>query len=256
MDPRQAWCWCWRCQVRRRRRAAAALVIVLIAAIAYVQSHPQPHSAHTNHPPAAPAPAPSRTARPTPTTAAGLIADAGQDLTWVGFHGMQLPAAAGAGPRTVRGGLAWGFADTPRGALLAAINIGVRTGAQWGTAIFGPTIIRQVTGPDTGSLLRAQDTAYAQLRAAAKVRAGQAAGQGYAAETGYRFVSWIPAAATVDVVTAGPGANGTTVLASTRIQVLWLRGDWRLVAPPDGNWANAAVAITSLTGYLLFPGQR
>jgi len=184
------------------------------------------------------------------------LAAAGQGLTWISFYGMQLPVSTSAGPHETRRGLASGFTETPQGALLAAINIGVRTAAQWGAAIFGPTITRQVTGPDAAALLQAEETAYAQLRAAARVRPGQPAGRGYAAETGYRFVAYTPAAATVDVVTAGPAANGSTVLASTRIEVLWLGGDWRVVAPPGGNWANAAIAISSVTGYAIFPGGR
>jgi hypothetical protein len=185
-----------------------------------------------------------------------MLTAAGQGLTWTDFHGIALPVSASAGPRDTRSGLASGFADTPRGALLAAINIGVRTAAQWGTEIFGPTVTRQVTGPDAAALLRADVGAYAQLRAVAHVRAGQPAGRGYAAEAGYRFVAWSPAAATVDIVTAGPAADGTTVLASTRIQVIWLRGDWRVVAPPGGNWASSATALSSLTDYTLFPGER
>ena len=167
---------------------------------------------------------------------------------------MQLPASA-AGPRNTLDGLASGFADTPQGALLAAINIGVRTAAQWGSAIFVPTITRQVTGPATPALLHAEETAYAQLRAAAHVRPGHPAGKGNASEIGYRFLSWSPAAATVAVVTAGPTASGATVLASTRIQVVWQAGDWRVVAPPGGNWANAANAISSPLGYTIFPGR-
>ncbi len=184
------------------------------------------------------------------------LAAAGQDLSWTGFHGIALPVSSTAGPRDTRGGLASGFADTPRGALLAAINIGVRTAAQWGTAIFGPTITRQVTGPEATALLRAQSIAYAQLRAVAHVRPGQPTGRGDAAEAGYRFVAYTPAEATVDIVTAGAGDGGTTVLASTRIQVIWQRGDWRVVAPPGGDWANSATAISSLTGYTIFPGER
>ena len=63
------------------------------------------------------------------------------------------------------------------------------------------------------------------------------------------------AAATVAVVTAGPTASGASVLASTRIQVVWQAGDWRVVAPPGGNWANAANAIPSPLGYTIFPGR-
>jgi hypothetical protein len=257
MLTRSPWCWCHACWVRRRRRVALTLVILIIGAAVLARGHAQPHRARPA--PARTVPAPglsARTRRAPAATPGAALAAAGQDLTWTDFHGIALPVSASAGPRDTRGGLASGFADTPRGALLAAINIGVRTAAQWGTAIFGPTITRQVTGPDADALLRAEASAYAQLRAAAHVRAGQPTGRGYAAEAGYRFVAWSPADTTVDIVTAGPSATGTTVLASTRIQVIWQGGDWRAVAPPGGNWASAANAISSLTGYTIFPGER
>ncbi len=258
MHARTSWCWCCACRVRRRRRVVIALLIAIIAVAVSAHDHTtsaRPHSAPT--PPAKTGSRHTPTATQTPArpTATSLAA-AGQGLTWISFDGMQLPISATAGPRHTRGGLASGFADTPRGALLAAINIGVRTAAQWGTATFRPTITRQVTGPDTAALLRAETSAYTQLRTASRVRPGRPAGRGYAVEDGYRFVAWSPASATVDIVTAGPTASGTTVLASTRVQVLWQRGDWRVVAPPSGNWANAATAISALAGYTTFPRER
>ncbi len=63
------------------------------------------------------------------------------------------------------------------------------------------------------------------------------------------------AAAIIEVLTVGPTAGASTVLAATRIQVVWQRGDWRVVAPPGGNWANAANAISSPVGYTIFPGR-
>lgn len=177
-----------------------------------------------------------------------------QGLSWFSFHGMQLPASA-AGPLKTLDGLASGFADTPQGALLAAINIGVRTAAQWGSAIFVPTITHQVTGATAPALLRAEETAYAQLRTTAHVRPGHPVEKGNASEIGYRFLSWSPSTATVAIVTTGPTASGAAVLASTRIQVVWRSGDWQVVAPPGGNWANAANAITSPLGYTIFPGR-
>ena len=256
MRTREPWCWCWRCRARQRRRITAALMALILAAGFLAHEHST--SSHTSPPAPArttPAPRPKTTARRAPAPSpATLEADAAQGLTWASFHGMQLPASA-AGPRNTLDGLASGFADTPQGALLAAINIGVRTAAQWGSAIFVPTITRQVTGPATPALLHAEETTYAQLRAAAHVRPGHPAGKGNASEIGYRFLSWSPAAATVAVVTAGPTASGATVLASTRIQVVWQAGDWRVVAPPGGNWANAANAISSPLGYTIFPGR-
>jgi hypothetical protein len=68
-------------------------------------------------------------------------------------------------------------------------------------------------------------------------------------------VAYTPADATVDIVTEGPGSGGTTVRTATRIEVVWLRGDWRVVAPPGGDWANSATVISSLTGYTTFPNE-
>jgi hypothetical protein len=258
MSARNPWCWCWQCRVRRRRRFAAGLVILI--AVAGLAAHENAHSHHTTPALARTTPAPRRspanpTRRAPATPSAALEADADQGLSWASFHGMQLPASPTAGPRDTRGGLASGFTDTPPGALLAAINIGVRTAAQWGSAIFVPTITRQVTGPAAPALLHAEETAYTLLRAATHVRAGQPAGPGYATEDGYRFAAWSPVAATVEVLTIGPAASGATVLAVTAVQVVWQRGDWRVVAPPGGNWANAATAISSPIGYTIFPGR-
>jgi len=258
MSARNPWCWCWQCRVRRRRRFTAGLLILV--ALAGLAAHEDSQTHHATPAPArttpAPRPSPASPKRRAPAASpAALESNAGQDLTWVSFHGMRLPISATAGPRDTRGGLASGFADTPQGALLAAINIGVRTAAQWGSAIFVPTITHQVTGPGAPALLHAEETAYAQLRATVHVRAGQPAGQAHAAEDGYRFAAWSRAAATVEVLTIGPTASGATVLAATRVQVVWQRSDWRVVAPPGGNWANAAAAISSPVGYTIFPGR-
>ena len=74
-------------------------------------------------------------------------------------------------------------------------------------------------------------------------------------EEAFRWVAYTPADATVDLVSAGPGSQGATVRASTRIEVIWHGGDWRVIAPPGGDWGNAAALLTSLAGYTIFPGQ-
>lgn len=75
------------------------------------------------------------------------------------------------------------------------------------------------------------------------------------AEEAFRWVAYTPASAVIDLVSAGPGSQGTTVRASTRLQVLWDRTDWALVAPPGGSWPNSASQLSSLAGYTVFPGQ-
>lgn len=240
---------------RRRRRTLMAIVTLALISAAAVLLHAHPrqnthkiaskpraiHAHHTNRGPRA--------------GTESSPADAGQGLSWVNFHGIELPISPHDGPRDTSHGLAQGFTDTPRGALLAAINIGVRTAALWGPAIYTPTITHQVTGPDAAALLNSDTSNYKGLRAMTHVQAGQAAGRGYAVEAAYRFDAWTPAGAAVDVVSEGPGSGGSTVLAVTRIEVVWQRGDWRVVAPPGGDWASSAASVSSLTGYIAFPSE-
>ena len=233
-------------------------MVVALAAVATVLGHTRAHPGDRNRPPHRSRPPGAHAIARTPgrpDTAGPQGAATGTGIGWADFHGIQLPVSRQAGPRHTRGGLAWGFTDTQDGALLAAVNIAVRTAAQWGPGIYQPTIRGQVTGPDAAALLNADASDYAALRAAASVRPGQPAGRGYAAEAGYRFLAYTPAGATVDIATEGPGTGGTTVMVATQVQVVWLHGDWRVVAPPGGNWANSATAISSLSGYTTFPNE-
>ena len=237
-------------QLVAARAGAAILAIIAIAVTVALRGHPaaQRH-AHT-------AARPSASAAPTPTPTAPVIPVINlTGLTWTDFHGIELPASAQDGPRDTSSGLASGYTDTPRGALLAALNIGVRTAWQWGPGIFTPTIEHQVTGPDTTALLQSQQAAYAQAQAGPDPQTVPVQ-RAYAVEEAFRFDGYTPADATVDIVSAGPGDNGTTVRAATRIEVEWISGDWRVVAPPGGDWGNSAVPVTSLSGYTFFPGQE
>jgi len=251
----------YRWRRRRRRRRMALLLIAAIVASAIAAQHGRLVSERSS----------SRAMRSAPSAANGAVGKtrhfvnahartgrqkaAGAGLSWRAFHGIELPVSSQYGPRHVDHGLAWGFADTPDGALLAAINIGVRTAALWGPAVFRPTIRDQVAGPGAAALLRADLSDYAALRAAAGVRPGSPAGRGYAAEAGFRFAAYTSTGATVDVVTEGPGPGGATVMVATRVEVIWRHGDRRVLAPPGGNWANSATGISSLTGYTTFANQ-
>ena len=118
-----------------------------------------------------------------------------------------------------------------------------------------PTIGDQVTGPDAAALLASCQAGYGQASQAAHITGGQPLGSAYVTEEAFRWVAWTPADATVDLVSAGPGSQGVTVRASTRVEVVWQGGDWRVVAPPGGDWGNAAARLSSLDGYTIFPGQ-
>jgi hypothetical protein len=241
---------------RRRRRLAILLTAITVGAVA-AQQFARPRPAGPGH--LTTAAAASRAAQPA-ERAAGLPSArkpaTEPSVSWIDFHGIQLPVSADAGPRHRHNGLARGFADTPLGAVLAAVNIGVRAAAQWGPRIYRPTITHQVTGSGAQALLAADNSDYAALRAAARVAPGQPAGRGDAVEAAYRLAPYTPTAATADIVTEGPASNGTTAIAVTRIQVVWRRGDWRVVAPPGGTWASSETTASSLRDYTAFPNER
>jgi hypothetical protein len=131
----------------------------------------------------------------------------------------------------------------------------VRANAQWGPRIFGPVIRGQVTGPDAAALLANCETAYDQANRSAHVTGGQPLGTVDVTEEAFRWVAYTPTAATIDLVSAGPDGRGNTVRASTQIGMVWDGRDWKVIAPPGGDWGNAATEISSLTGYTSLPGQ-
>jgi hypothetical protein len=235
---------------RRALTAVAIVIAVAVAGLAVALAHDGRDSASPapGRSPAAPASAPGFSAPRLPQASLA-------GLQWTGYHGVRLPSSPAAGPRHTSGGLASGYSDTPLGALLAALNIAVRANAQWGPGIFGPTIRDQVTGPDAAALLASCQTAYAQASQSAHVTGGGPLGNAFVAEEAFRWVSYTPADATVDLVSAGPGSQGATVRAVTQVQVTWNGADWKVIAPPGGDWGNSAAPLASLSGYTTFPGQ-
>lgn len=232
--------------------AAAAAVILLGTGLAF---------ALTGRSPASPRPAAMATASPAGAAGSG---SQGQpqvprvsldSVRWSSFYGVELPVSAQAGPYDTSAGVAAGFAHTPLGALLAAVNIGVRANAQWGPRIFTMVIRGQVTGPDAAALLTGCQAAYDQAAQSDGVTGGQPLGTVDVTEQAFRWITYTPAAAILDLVSAGPGSNGATVRASVQMEVVWDGGDWKVVAPPGGDWGNSAAELSSLAGYTAFPGQ-
>ena len=189
-------------RARRRRLilpAAAVAAILLCAGLAF---------ALTGRPPAPRNPAATATA---PASPAGAAGPGGQgqprvprvslaSVRWSSFYGVELPVSAQAGPFGTSGGIAAGFAHTPLGALLAAVNIGVRANAQWGPRIFTTVIRGQVTGPDAAALLASLP---GRLRPGRPVRArtgGQPLGTVHVTEQAFRWITYTPAAAILDLV--------------------------------------------------------
>lgn len=199
------------------------------------------------------APAPSSPHRSVPVKAgAGEEGQSVRDISFAGVswkddHGVPLPASAQAGPRDTAGGTASGYADTPLGALLAAVNIAARTSWQFGPQVFGPTIANQVTGRFAAQMLSSDQNAWDS-----GVPESVAGTEG-TREVAYAIDSYAPAGATVEIVSAAPGAGADAV---AQVQVVWQHGDWRLVAPPGGDWADSGTQVSpEATGFTPFPGQ-
>ena len=240
---------------RRRLLPAVAVAAVLLGAGLAFALTGRPPASRT---PAATAPAPASPAGAASSGSLGQpqVPQVGlASVRWSGFYGVELPVSAQAGPNDTSGGIAAGFAHTPLGALLAAVNIGVRANAQWGPRIFTTVIRGQVTGPDAAALLAGCQATYDQAAQSGQVTGGQPLGTVTVTEQAFRWIAYTPAAAILDLVSAGPGSNGATVRASVQMEVVWDGGDWKVVAPPGGDWGNSAAELSSLAGYTVFPGQ-
>lgn len=230
---------------KRRPLIVGTSLVLLVGAAVFLVLHARTPDAHS--------PTPSATPTPTPTAPrAGRATVDLSGMRWTNFHGIRLPSSPRNGPRLQQRGQARGFSHTPGGALFAAVHLAVRANAQWGPQIFTPTIRHQVVGPDRSALLAQTRAYYARLAAKAHVEPGGPIGRAYAAQEAFAMQQYTPSSATVDLVTAGPAGDGTTARAATRVQVVWRDGDWRVLAPPGGDWGNTARAVSSLDDYTRF----
>ena len=200
--------------------------------------------------PVRPAPAPAgrvAAANADPGQAAPSVPEVSlSGVSWVDYHGYELPVSAQAGPRDTAGGLVAGYADTPLGALLAAVNIAARTSWQFGPSVFGPTVSHQVSGRFAAQMLSADQASWDQ--GAPESVAGTAGTR----QVAFAIEAYTPSGAAIDIVTGAPGAGAYVV---TQVHAVRARGDWRVLAPPGGDWADSAVQVQSPDGFTAFPGQ-
>lgn len=164
------------------------------------------------------------------------------DVTWSLFRTAALPVSASAGPTRFEGPVARCYARTPRGALMAAINLFYRIAV---TAPDTTVALRQVVaGPGRDELLD-------QLRQARPDEPADQASGSLAQLAGYRIVSYTP---DTTVVTLVNGATATNSLKSGDVTVRWQDGDWKLVARPDGWISTPPTPLRSLAGFTPFGG--
>ncbi len=163
------------------------------------------------------------------------------DVTWELVSGVAVPHSETAGPTEVNGAVHAGYAHTPEGALMAALNIGTRRlltpGDGW------REVVEQQVMPGPGK--------EAFLRNRAQVTHLTPPPGGYGQVAGFKFVAYSPDLAVIQFASK---FTGRTFFQVTTATLRWHKGDWRLVLQPDGGESASESTITSLSGFVPFAG--
>jgi len=211
-------------------------------------------SAGSQPPATAPAATPAAAAAVTgagpaaaPAADAAALASPPVDVMWRVFDGFALPEGSADGPRTVDGAVEAGFAHSPRGALLAAVQITARMLVAPGDG-WRQVVLRQVLpGPGRDAWLRVRG------EAAADGMPGTTAD--YAQVAGYRYVTWSPDVAVLQLVTRTALADAPDALAVSTLTLRWTEvgpegADWRLELQPDGSPTPSRQAVRDLLRFV------
>ncbi|GGM88107.1 hypothetical protein GCM10007977_107590 [Dactylosporangium sucinum] len=164
-------------------------------------------------------------------------------LTRVSVAGLDLPVSSVAGPHDLANGRARGFRQTPPGAVLAALHLLVRTSPHVGPSVWEPTIEEQVVGPDAAEFREVVRLGYEIAREEQQLPSGAALGPIPATIRGVRIDAYSTRAVSLRVLVETDRADGTPAWAAAVVQLVWSDGDWRLIAPPKGDWAAVRVPV-------------
>lgn len=171
------------------------------------------------------------------------------EVTWSPLRGVAVPSGQD-GPRSSTGAERTGYARTPHGALLAALNaetaVTLAGDREWARVLTSMT----VPGPGRDQ--------FAAARALVSV-AGEA-GDTAPRWAGYRWISWDDKKAVLEAVTEAPDG----ALHARELTVQWMlnpsaapgeaAGDWRLVLEPSGQ-AQPPRPVDSLDSYRPFSAE-
>ncbi len=215
-------------------------------------------------------------AAPAPDGGAGAGADAGdsggitprpaseelnaETVVWEDLFGTPVPTSA-AGPHDHIGNRAAGFDQSPAGAVLAAIHISYRAEVSNGPAVFEPTLSEQVVGDDKETWLSNLQEVYAAERARGAVvgpsgeltddlkKAIREKSQVW----GYRVDAYDSTAASVQLLLRTiPTGQVEPTFVNLTTTVRWVDGDWRLVAPVDGDPSTGGAQVNGVPeGYVI-----
>jgi len=179
-----------------------------------------------------------------------------ENVKFSDVYGAQIPSSA-AGPKETAGGRALGFERSPAGAVLAAINIFARAESRPGPGVFEPTITEQVTGPDKDKLLANSQKGYAERATqgtgpdGALISAIENARNNRSSLWAYRIDSYDNSSVAVNLLLRTV-STGTPIYVNFAVTVRWTEGDWRLVAPLNGEFSAAGQQLAEApSGYVV-----
>ena len=158
-------------------------------------------------------------------------------LRWESFNNVAVPISSTSGPTDDTGPAATGYARTPQGAALAAINGLVRCGVATDDQIQSvAALVAPGTGRDTWLMNRELEQVSAPPPASAAPTV-----------LGYTISDYTPLHASLHIVTRQPDSS----LTGTTAQVVWRSNDWKLAFPDDPHAPSAVTALSSLPPHVV-----
>lgn len=212
---------------------ASALILTALAGIAVLVVR----LAHSSPADAADRPSPQPSASSAPTTA-----DADGDISWVDVAGVQVPVSKLHGPRITDHGRAAGYSHSPQGAAIAAVQVLARASATAGPNVYVPILTSQVTGSNTADLTLNLDAEYGRLQSQRGVRDGRPIPGNDGTVLGYVITGYEPleSRARIDVVLTAAQLQAAGQVIVFTVSLTWAHEDWRVFAPPRGDWSSVA----------------
>jgi len=182
--------------------------------------------------------------KPPVSTQTAVPTSAPSGISWSLFDGVALPSSTAAGPTRTDGAVHAGYAHTPEGALIADVQIAVRYLATPGSGWRDILAHQIVPGPGVA--------AYTKARTAAGLgNADHVDTAGVGQVVGFRFVTYTPSVAVIQIVVRFPSTGQYQVATNT---VDWLDGDWKLQLLSDGSSASTQQPVSSLAGFTPWSG--
>lgn len=164
-----------------------------------------------------------------PNANSAAVVDPATDMQSQAWQGAAFPISTEHGPATFNDTRAMGFAQTAKGAALAALHIASRISPYNGPAVFQPTITEQVTG-DTSALLTLMEGEYNKVAKENNLTDGAPLIRPTGEMLAWRIEGGFdPKENNVQLYVKTPRA--TEVIYT--VPMVWSDGDWKIQRPTD-----------------------